>query len=63
MAQSVSTYLIKSAGSGMTSFGGQTGITHVRVGAYTVPTDSRGQGLGLLHGTARRALCPCLGSV
>lgn len=44
VAQSVSTYLIKSAGSGgETSFGGQTGITHVRVGAYTVPTDSRGQ--------------------
>ena len=44
VAQNVSTYIIKSAGSGgETSFGGSTGITHVRVGAYVVPTDSQGQ--------------------
>lgn len=44
VAQNVSTYVIKMAGSaGETSFGGQTGVTHVRIGAYTVPTDSHGQ--------------------
>lgn len=44
VAQSVSTYIVKMAGSGgEASYGGQTGITHVRIGAYIVPTDSRGQ--------------------
>ncbi len=44
VAQGADTYVIKTAGAaGETSFGTHTGITHVRIGAYTVPTDSRGE--------------------
>lgn len=44
VAQNVSTYITKMAGSGgEASFGGDTGITHVRIGAYVVPTDRNGQ--------------------
>ena len=35
---------VKAAGgSGESSYGGMTGITHVRIGAYTVPTDDEGR--------------------
>lgn len=44
VAQAADTYVIKTAGAaGETSFGTQTGITHVRIGAYIVPTNSRGE--------------------
>ena len=44
VAQAADTYVVKTAGAaGETSFGTQTGITHVRIGAYVVPTDSRGE--------------------
>lgn len=44
VAQRADTYVVKTAGGGgEASFGGTaTGITHVRIGAYAVPTDSRG---------------------
>lgn len=44
VAQGADTYVIKTAGAaGETSFGTQTGITHVRIGAHVIPTDSRGE--------------------
>ena len=44
VAQNASTFVIKAAGaSGETNFGTATGITSVRIGAFTVPTDARGQ--------------------
>lgn len=44
VAQRADTYVIKTAGaSGEASFGdSRTGITHIRIGAYIVPTDSHG---------------------
>jgi len=44
VAQGAASYFVKSAGaSGERSFGGHTGITHVRVGRVVVPTDSLGR--------------------
>lgn len=44
VAQGATTFVIKTAGaSGETNFGAATGITSVRIGAFTVPTDAHGQ--------------------
>ncbi|MDS4010530.1 MAG: adenylate/guanylate cyclase domain-containing protein [Defluviicoccus sp.] len=44
VAQGASTFVIKTAGaSGEANFGAATGITSVRIGAFTVPTDAHGQ--------------------
>ncbi|MBI3088354.1 MAG: adenylate/guanylate cyclase domain-containing protein [Candidatus Omnitrophica bacterium] len=44
VAQGASTYLVKSSGgSGEASFGAHTGITHVKIGAFIVPTDAQGR--------------------
>ena len=44
VAQGADTYVVKTAGAAdEVSFGTHTGITHVRIGAYVVPTDSRGE--------------------
>ena len=44
VAQGADTYLVKTAGAAdEASFGTHTGITHVRIGAYVVPTNSRGE--------------------
>jgi adenylate cyclase len=44
VAQGADTILVKLAGgAGETSFGQGTGLTHVRVGAFTIPTDANGQ--------------------
>lgn len=43
VAQGATTFVIKTAGaSGESNFGAATGITSVRIGAFTVPTDARG---------------------
>ncbi len=42
--QGTSTYVIKSAGaSGQFNFGEQTGITHVKIGHWVIPTDANGR--------------------
>ncbi|UCH74600.1 MAG: adenylate/guanylate cyclase domain-containing protein, partial [Rhodospirillales bacterium] len=44
VAQGAASYFVKSAGaSGEWSFGGHTGVTHVRVGRVIVPTDRAGR--------------------
>lgn len=44
VAQGATTFVIKTAGaSGEANFGAATGITSVRIGAFTVPTDAHGQ--------------------
>lgn len=44
VAQGATTFVIKTAGaSGETNFGAATGITSMRIGAFTVPTDAHGQ--------------------
>src|SRR3989338_6108079 len=44
VAQGASTYLIKSSGgSGDTGFGAHTGIPHVKIGTFIVPTDAQGR--------------------
>lgn len=44
VAQGASTYIVKSAGaSGEWAFGQRTGLTHVKVGRLTIPTDAHGR--------------------
>ncbi len=44
VAQGASTYIVKASGaSGVRSFGKQTGVTHVKIGALVAPTDAAGR--------------------
>ncbi len=44
VAQGARTYVVKSSGaSGETAFGEHTGLNHIRVGRFIIPTDARGQ--------------------